>query len=86
MVEVVKIAMELLKEYGPGLSIATIFGVLFWLERKAHSKTREECQKKNDNMADKLVNLSTESIKADTEHTAAISSLGKIMEIIGRRI
>jgi hypothetical protein len=60
-------ALALLASYGPGFVVAAIFVALYLMERK-----------KSEKMAEKLTELSVESIKADLEHTRAFDSLEKV--------
>lgn len=60
-------ALALLASYGPGFVVAAIFVALYLMERK-----------KSEKMAEKLTELSVESIKADLEHTRAYDSLEKV--------
>jgi hypothetical protein len=60
-------ALQILASYGPGFVVAAIFIILYLMERK-----------KSEQMAEKLTELSVESIKADLEHTRAFDSLEKV--------
>ena len=59
--------LAVLASHGPGFLVAVIFIILYLLERK-----------KSETMAEKLTELSVESIKADLEHTKAYESLEKV--------
>jgi len=91
--EQASLIVSMLREHGPGVALAVVMGALYWLERKGRiaaelrvQEVAKAYQKRNDEMADKVVQLSTESIKADTEHTAAVQSLTRMLESIDRRI
>jgi hypothetical protein len=60
-----------LAEYGPGFLIAGIFLVLYVLE-----------QRKNKSLSEKLFELSLASLKADMEHTKAVASLEKSLDVL----
>jgi predicted membrane protein len=61
--------------YGPlGVMVILLFILLL------------RCQKKNDELALKLVELSRESIKADTEHTETLRFITKVLDGIDRRL
>jgi hypothetical protein len=60
---------------GPGFLVAVLFAIFFIMERR-----------KSERMADKLLELAQESIKADTEHTRAIQALEKTLDSIDRRL
>ncbi len=60
---------------GPGFLVAAVFALLLFLERK-----------KSEKMAEKLLELAQESIKAETEHTKAIEALEKTLDSIDRRL
>lgn len=60
---------------GPGFLVATVFAIMLFLERK-----------KSEAMAEKLIALAQDSIKADTEHTKAIEALEKTLDSIDRRL
>ena len=82
MEEAIKALLEASSQYGPGYLIAALTIALYWVshkdltkERVAHTKTSE-----------KLIELSTASIRADMEHTSAIEALSKILDNIERRL
>jgi hypothetical protein len=67
--------------------------ILLLLQQKETKEAREECSKmlgeergKNIQLAGKLVELSRESIKADTEHTETIRAMTKVLDSIDRRL
>jgi ascorbate-specific PTS system EIIC-type component UlaA len=66
----------------PAVFLALICLCGYWLERKRCNKERADHLK----TSDKLVELSTASIKADTEHTASIQALTKVLDSIERRL
>jgi hypothetical protein len=79
--------------YGPlGVMVILLF-ILLLRQQKETKEAREECSKllveergKNIQLADKLVELSRESIKADTEHTETIRAMTKVLDSIDRRL
>ena len=82
MEEAIKALLESASQYGPGYLVAALTLVLYWVahkdlmrERTAHAKTSE-----------KLIELSTASIRADMEHTTAIETLSRILDSIERRL
>jgi hypothetical protein len=82
MEDMIKALLETSSQYGSGYLIAALTLALYWVahkdlirERSAHSKTSE-----------KLIELSTASIRADMEHTSAIETLSKILDNIERRL
>lgn len=82
MEEAIKALLETSGQYGPGYLIAALALALYWVahkdlakERVAHTATSE-----------KLIELSTASIRADMEHTSAIEALSKILDNIERRL
>ena len=82
MGELVKALLEGSGQYGAGYIVGALTLALYWVahkdlvkERAAHART-----------ADKLLELSTASIKADVEHTSAIVTLGKVLDSIDRRL
>jgi hypothetical protein len=60
----------MLADYGPGFILASVFIILFWIERK-----------KSDEIASKLQKLAEASIKADLEHTKTYESLENIFRM-----
>jgi len=82
MEEAIKALLESSAQYGPGYLIAALTLALYWVahkdltkERAAHAATSE-----------KLIELSTASIRADMEHTSAIETLSRILDNIERRL
>ncbi len=72
---------ELLKQ-GGGYVLAAVMLYLYMAERKDHKAERAS----HSATADKLIELSTESIKSETEHTAAIGALTKVLDAVERKI
>ena len=60
-------------EYGSGFLIAAIFLTLYIMERK-----------KNENLSKRLYDLGLESLKADFEHSKALSSLEKTLDTLAK--
>lgn len=82
MEDAIKALLETSGQYGPGYLIAALMLALYWIthkdlakERAAHAAT-----------SDKLIELSTASIRADMEHTSAIETLSRILDNIERRL
>lgn len=65
---------ELAKQ-GIGFIVAGVFFYLFMMERKAHAKT-----------SDAVILLSTDSIKASSESTAAVAAMTKVLDSVNARI
>ena len=82
MEEAIKALLESAAQYGSGYLIAAIVLALWWVERKAHTAERAA----HSRTSDKLLELSTASIKADVEHTLAIETLSRILDNIERRL
>lgn len=82
MEEAAKTLISLANQHGVGMVVAAVFIALYILERKAHSAEREAHAK----TADKLIELSTSSIKADMEHAAAIRTLSRVLDSVDRRL
>ncbi len=89
--------LEMLAKSGPGFLVAAIFIALYVLDRRESRKelevTQERCRKEVEtergivkDLTIKLIELSNESIKADTEHTEAIKSMTKVLDSIDRRL
>ena len=72
---------ELIKQ-GGGYLLAAVMLYLYIVERKDHKAERTA----HSATSDKLIELSTESIKSETEHTAAISALTKVLDTVERKI
>jgi hypothetical protein len=89
--------LEMLAKHGPGFLVAAIFIALYVLERRDSRKeleTAREGHRKevelerviSKDLTIKLFELSSESIKADTEHTEAIKSMTKVLDSVDRRL
>ena len=78
--------IDLLIKHGPGFVVAGVVVVLYLFEKRASIKSVESERARSDNLAKAVFTLSYESIKADTEHTAAIQALTKVLDNIDRRI
>lgn len=89
--------LEMLAKSGPGFLVAAIFIALYVLERRDSRKELETVQERHrkeietergitKDLTLKLFELSSESIKADTEHTEAIKSMTKVLDSIDRRL
>lgn len=82
MTDLIKALIDSASQYGPAGLIAAVFIGLYYLEHKAGMKERAAHIK----TSEKLLELSTASIKADTEHTAAIATLSRVLDSIDRRL
>ena len=82
MEEAAKALISVANQHGVGVVVAAVFVGLYVLERKAHGAERESHAR----TADKLIELSTTSIRADMEHAAAIRTLSRVLDSIDRRL
>lgn len=79
--------------YGPlGIMVILLF-ILLLRAQKEVKEMRTECAEslseertKNEELTAKLLELSRESIKADTEHTGTLKSMTKVLDSIDRRL
>jgi hypothetical protein len=78
--------IEILAKNGPGFLMAGIILAIYLIERKSFLKAIGEERKRSDDLAKAVLSLSTDSVKADTEHTAAIQALTKVLDSIDRRV
>jgi len=78
--------IDVLAEHGPGFIVAGIVLALYFFEKKSLLKAVSDERVRSDELAKAVFTLSSESIKADTEHTAAIQALTKVLDNIDRRI
>lgn len=78
--------IDVLAKHGPGFIVAGIVMALYLLEKKSLLKAVSDERIRSDELAKAVFTLSSESIKADTEHTAAIQALTKVLDNIDRRI
>jgi hypothetical protein len=89
--------LEMLAKHGPGFLVAAIFIALYVMERRdsrkeleglreGHHKEIELERGITKDLTIKLFELSSESIKADTEHTETIKSMTKVLDSIDRRL
>jgi NADH:ubiquinone oxidoreductase subunit 4 (subunit M) len=82
MEEATKAMISMANQHGVGMVVAAVFIALYVLERRAHSSERDSHLK----TADKLLELSTTSIRADVEHAAAIRTLSRVLDSVDRRL
>jgi hypothetical protein len=82
MEEAIKVLLEQTSTHGIGVVVAAIFILLYVMERRAHTKERDSHTK----TMEKLMELSAESIRADTEHASAIRTLTRVLDSIDRRV
>ena len=66
-------------QHGPGFLVAAVFIILYVIERKSHRLEVAEERQRNERLAEKLVSLSNESIRADI-------SLEKTIEMLERTV
>lgn len=85
MEETIKL-VDVLAKHGPGFVVAGIVLALYFFEKKSLLKAVADERIRSDELAKAVFSLSSESIKADTEHTAAIQALTKVLDNIDRRI
>ena len=79
--------------YGPlGVMVILLF-VLLLRAQKEVKEMRTECtaqlvaeRTKNVELTGKLLELSRESIKADTEHTITLQAMSRVLESVDRRL
>lgn len=88
--------VQALANYGPGFIFGGVCLGLMIIDRKSNraqlneerqlfSKELGEERKKNEKLADKIIEISAASIRADAEQTAALESLEKLV-LHSRRI
>lgn len=82
MEELVKGLLSGISTYGAGYLMAAIGFFLYWQERKAHHKERLAHQ----HTADKLLELSNASIKADMDTTSALKTMIRVLDSVDRRL
>ena len=75
-----------LAKHGPGFLVAGIVLMLYFFEKKSLLATIKAERERSAELANMLITLSTDSIRADTEHVAAIQSLTKVLDSIDRRV
>lgn len=78
-----------LEKYGPGALIGLAGIGLYFLGRKELKASREELaeeRKAHAGTTDKLMELSRESIKADTEHNASLRVLTEAIKDVDKRL
>ena len=68
-----------LATHGPGFILAAVFIVLYVLDRKSHKQELLDERARNERLADKLYEISNQSIRADI-------SLEKTIEILEKTI
>ena len=78
----IKTLLESSVQYCPGYLIAALALILYCMSHKDLSKERSDHAK----TSEKLIELSTASIRADMEHTSAIETLSRILDNIERRL
>ena len=79
--------------YGPlGVMVVLLFILLLRCQKECReiraesSACQAEMREENTDLAGKLVELSRESIKADTEHAEALRAHTKVLDSIDRRL
>jgi hypothetical protein len=89
--------LTILANHGPFAIVSVVFIALYVIDRKSHNSRVTELETlhsqeikdekdRHDVTAKRLHQLSMESIKADTEHTAAIQALTKVLDSVDRRL
>lgn len=78
--------IDVLAKNGPGFLLAGILLVLYYYDKKAWNRSLKYERDRSEEMAKALLTISSDSIKVDTEHTAAIQALTKVLDSIDRRI
>jgi len=86
MEEVFGNLLSALLKNGPGFVLAGVVLFIYFYERRTFLTTLKEERDRNEQLAKSVVSLSVDSIKADTEHTAAIQALTKVLDNIDRKV
>ncbi len=75
-----------LASHGPGFVVAAIVLVIGYFDRKAYKEAFSKEREVNERLADRVISLATDSIKADVEHTVTIQTMSRVLDSVDRRL